>query len=63
MLAILSPVTIDANDCDLVWREPDDEGLRAFLVDKMGFSVDRVNSGITKLREAQKKSSQKRMDR
>ena len=48
---------------ELQWREPDEDGLRKFLCDRMGFNVDRVNTGIKKLKEAQLKKAQKRMDR
>ena len=32
-------------DCKLTWTEPDIPGLRAYLVEKMGFGADRVESG------------------
>lgn len=54
---------LDAEGVELRWAEPDEEGLRAFLVDKMGFSLERVTNGIKRLQEAQQKKSQKRMDR
>lgn len=52
-----------ADNIDLKWGEPDEAGLRAFLVDRMGFNTERVASGIKKLKEAQLQKSQKRMDR
>eukprot|EP01038_Epipyxis_sp_PR26KG_P007205 gene7205-9833_t len=58
----LAAEVLDANDIELKWNEPDEDGLRAFLVDRMGFNVDRVNSGIKKLKEAQLQKSQKRLD-
>lgn len=51
-----------ASEFDLKWAEPDEVALREFLVEKMGFQLDRVNNGIKKLQEAQKKKSQGRMD-
>lgn len=51
-----------AADVDLRWVEPDEANLREFLVEKMGFNLERVNNGIKKLQEAQKKKSQGRMD-
>jgi hypothetical protein len=50
-------------EVDLKWTAPDEAGLRAFLVERMGFGVDRVASGIKRLQEAQQKKSQQRMDR
>jgi len=49
-------------DSQLKWSEPDEAGLIAFLVDKLGFNQARVESGIKKLKDAKGKSSQKRMD-
>ncbi len=54
---------LNADDIELKWNEPDEDALRAFLVERMGFSVDRVNSGIKRLKEANQQKSQKRMDR
>ena len=51
-----------AADVDLKWTEPDEQGLKDFLVTKMGFSLDRVESGIKKLRAAQQVKAQRRMD-
>jgi hypothetical protein len=45
------------------WAEPDEEGLKTFLVGRMGFNEERVISGIKRLKEAQQQKSQKRMDR
>ncbi len=47
---------------DIVWKDPDEEGLRDFLVYKMQFSEDRVNAGIKKLKDARKVHSQQRLD-
>merc|ERR1712146_120165 len=49
-------------ESQLKWSEPDEAGLIAFLVDKLGFNQARVESGIKKLKDAKGKSSQKRMD-
>lgn len=53
---------LPAEDIDLKWREPDEEGLKKFLIERMGFNADRVSSGIKKLKEAQQQKSQQRMD-
>ncbi len=47
---------------DITWKDPDEEGLRDFLVNKMQFSEDRVNAGIKKLKDARKAHSQQRLD-
>jgi flap endonuclease-1 len=60
-LFITSDVT-NASEVELKWSEPDEAGLRDYLVTKMGFSLDRVNSSIKRLQDAQGKKSQKRMD-
>lgn len=60
-LFITAPVH-PADDVDLKWSAPDEEGLKTFLIDKMGFSAERVASGIKRLQEAQLKKSQQRMD-
>eukprot|EP01040_Poterioochromonas_malhamensis_P001312 gene1312-1389_t len=52
----------DADSLELKWTEPDEEGLKSFLVDRMGFNAERVANGIKKLKEAQQTKSQKRMD-
>jgi len=53
----------DADEVDLKWEAPDEPKLIEFLVGRMGFSADRVASGIKRLKEAQVQKSQKRMDR
>lgn len=52
-----------AEEIELKWEAPDEERLTAFLVERMGFSAERVASGIKKLKEAQVQKAQKRMDR
>ncbi|CAM9198052.1 unnamed protein product [Chrysoparadoxa australica] len=46
----------------LKWSDPDEAGLRAFLVDQMGFNAERVENGIKKLKDARGKTSQRRVD-
>ena len=53
----------DADEVDLKWEAPDEPKLIEFLVGRMGFSAERVASGIKRLKEAQVQKSQKRMDR
>lgn len=51
-----------ADDVELRWTDPDEAGLKDFLVTKMGFNESRVENGITKLKAAQKKKTQRRVD-
>lgn len=53
----------DGATVEMKWAEPDEEGLKTFLVGRMGFNEERVISGIKRLKEAQQQKSQKRMDR
>jgi flap endonuclease-1 len=54
---------LDAESVELKWTEPNEIGLKAFLIDRMGFNEDRVLNAIKKLKEAQQQKSQKRVDR
>lgn len=58
----ITPEVTPAAEVELRWTPPDEEGLRAYLVDRMGFNAERVDSGIRRLRESRKMSSQQRMD-
>jgi len=53
---------LPADDVELKWEAPQEDALTEFLVGRMGFSADRVASGIKRLKEAQLQKSQKRMD-
>jgi flap endonuclease-1 len=46
----------------LDWKDPDEEGLIKFLVEQKGFNLERVQSGIKKLKDAKGKSSQTRLE-
>lgn len=54
---------INAADIELKWLPPQEEELRRFLVERMGFNPERVENGIRKLVEAQGKKAQQRLDR
>lgn len=54
---------ISAADIELKWLPPQEEELRKFLVERMGFNPERVENGIKKLVEAQGKKAQQRLDR
>lgn len=44
------------------WELPEDENLTTFLVKDKGFNEVNVANGIQKLKDAQKKTGQKRLD-
>jgi 5'-3' exonuclease len=54
---------IGADEVTLKWLPPQEEELKKFLVERMGFDLGRVENGIKKLVEAQGKKSQQRLDR
>lgn len=58
----LNADVIPGEEVELKWNDPNEIELRKFLVEKMGFNLDRVNNGIKRLQEAQQKKSQKRLD-
>jgi flap endonuclease-1 len=51
-----------ADEVEVKWTSPDVEGLKSFLVEKMGFNPDRVNNNISRLNKAQQTKSQQRVD-
>jgi flap endonuclease-1 len=57
-----TPEAHPSSNFELVWRDPDEEGLKTFLVDKMQFNPERVSQGIKKLKDARKGGGQKRID-
>ncbi|CAM9446219.1 unnamed protein product [Choristocarpus tenellus] len=58
----LNPEVSSPSECKLKWTDPDEAGLLKFLVEEKGFNAERVASGILKLKDARKNTSQKRMD-
>ena len=51
-----------ADQVELKWSEPDEEGLKRFLVTIHGFNEERVENGIKRLKTAMQTTSQRRMD-
>ncbi|KAH8051029.1 endonuclease [Aureococcus anophagefferens] len=49
-------------DVELSWGKPDEAGLRAFLVERMGFGEQRVEGALKRLTSAQGQRTQRRMD-
>lgn len=56
------PDVVPPSDIQIEFREPDEEGLIAFLVEKKLFNRDRVVKGIQRLRASLQKKVQGRLD-
>ena len=51
-----------ADSVELKWSEPDEEGLKRFLVTTHGFNEERVENGIKRLKSAVQTTAQRRVD-
>ncbi|XBW37167.1 hypothetical protein QEN19_002748 [Hanseniaspora menglaensis] len=58
----VNPDVIKSEDCDLKWVPPNEEELIDFMVNKNGFSEDRIKTGIERLKKNLKQGTQKRLD-
>ena len=58
----VNPDVIKSDDVELKWNPPKEEELIDFMVNKNGFSEDRIKSGIERLKKNLKKGNQKRLD-
>lgn len=58
----LRPEVLPADQVDLKWTEPDEEGLVQFLVVEKGFNEDRVRSAAARLRKNLKTAQQGRLE-
>ena len=56
------PEVIDVEKVNLVWKNPDKEGLKKFLVDEKNFNENRINNALVRIENAKSKSSQMRME-
>lgn len=56
------PAVADPSTLELKWEEPDEAGLKAFLVGEKGFSEERVVRAVEKLRGARETAVQRRID-
>eukprot|EP01112_Ceratiomyxa_fruticulosa_P022823 TRINITY_DN848_c0_g1_i1.p1 TRINITY_DN848_c0_g1~~TRINITY_DN848_c0_g1_i1.p1 ORF type:complete len:398 (+),score=116.25 TRINITY_DN848_c0_g1_i1:94-1287(+) len=56
------PEVIDPETIELKWTEPDEEGLKKFLVDEMQFNEKRVVDAIEKLKKLKVTHVQQRLD-
>jgi len=56
------PEVTKAEELDLKWEKPDEEGLIAFMCGEKGFAEDRMRNGCKKLMKARQGSTQGRLD-
>ncbi|XP_050445677.1 flap endonuclease 1 [Cataglyphis hispanica] len=61
-LLFQEPEVMNAEDIQLKWSEPDEEGLVKFLCGDKQFSEERVRNGAKKLHKARNTSTQGRLD-
>ena len=53
---------LQCSEVNFTWPGPQEEALTTFLVEKQGFSEDRVKNAIVKLKKAKTTHSQKRLE-
>lgn len=58
----LQPEVASPDEVEIKWRDPDEDALLAFLVDKHGFGAERVKSAIARLKKSKGTQAQKRLD-
>ncbi|XP_076817686.1 flap endonuclease 1-like [Clavelina lepadiformis] len=58
----LTPDVSSADNVELKWTDPDEEGIVEFMVKQKGFNEDRVRSGVKKIIKSRQKSTQGRLD-
>ena len=58
----IAPEVADPAGFDFKWAEPDESGLKKYLVEEKGFNIARVEKGIATLKKARMTGSQSRMD-
>lgn len=58
----VNPDVVNSDEVDLKWLPPKEEELIDFMVNKNGFSEDRIKSGIERLKKNLKQGNQKRLD-
>ncbi len=56
------PEVTPAEDIELKWTAPDEEGLVKFMCEQNGFQEDRIRAGAKKLAKARQGSTQGRLD-
>jgi len=55
--------SVDTNNVDIAWTEPDFDGLRRFLVEENTFSSERVERFLARLKGAKSRTRQQPLDR
>lgn len=58
----LEPEVTPADDVQLKWSDPDEEGLVKFLCEENGFSEERIRNGAKKLLKGRNSTTQGRLD-
>eukprot|EP01083_Nonionella_stella_P041433 112359_1 len=58
----VEPVVADCKEIKLEWKSPDEEGIIKYMVDEQGFNLDRMKSGIERLKKCKGKGTQSRLD-
>ncbi|KAJ1355471.1 Coronin-like protein crn1 [Parelaphostrongylus tenuis] len=58
----LNPEVADCNDINLVWKEPDVDGIIKFMCEEKSFNEDRIRSAIAKMKKGRGSSTQGRID-
>ena len=56
------PEVTPAEEIELKWTAPDEEGLVKFMCEQNGFAEDRIRAGAKKLAKARQVSTQGRLD-
>lgn len=56
------PEVTPCDQLNLVWKDPDEAGLLQFLVQEKGFSLERVQTALKRLKGARGKASQQRIE-
>eukprot|EP00479_Gromia_sphaerica_P011385 TRINITY_DN559_c0_g1_i1.p1 TRINITY_DN559_c0_g1~~TRINITY_DN559_c0_g1_i1.p1 ORF type:complete len:310 (-),score=82.74 TRINITY_DN559_c0_g1_i1:142-1071(-) len=57
-----NPNVDDCSEMKLEWTEPKEEELIKYMVDEKGFSIERVQSGIARLKKSRGKGTQTRLE-
>jgi 5'-3' exonuclease len=56
------PEVTPADQVELKWEKPDEEGLIKFMVEEKGFSEERIRNGAKKLLKGREGNTQGRLD-
>lgn len=56
------PNVFPPEEVQLKWEKPDEEGLKKFMVEEKGFSLNRIESGIKRIQGSESKGHQSRIE-